>query len=275
MPEILASMPKAPTVNARNSGIDARASAIDGRNSGVDPEPSARARRPIEQMSATGQKSARARERASGTCRDRRRPHGDRRRWVRPFYRANRALNASLRLIGSTLHTIGATKRTFQGRPVRASRNLHNASALLVTANVRLMRAAQNLTEMTECARREPETAEAVPEILAHATERWVFIISWLAETAHEVFALHHSVLEGLETGALVPERPADRRPRIVMAPRPVPVRAFLCLRQPRVHDRIAPLLLMRRRTPRPAALRVPRRSVLGRAPPLVSVCLR
>jgi hypothetical protein len=262
-------MPEASTGNARNSGIDVRAPAIDGRNSGIDPEPSARARRPIEQMSATGQKSA------SGTCRDRRRPHGERRRWVRPFYRANRALNASLRLIGSTLHTVAATKRTARRRPVGASRSLQDASGLLVTASVRLMRAAQSLTEMTERARLEPETAEAVPEILVEATERWVFVSSWLAETANEVFALHHSVLDGLETGALVPERPADRRPRIVLAPRPVPIRAFLRLRQPRVHDRIAPLLLMRRRTPRPAALRVPRRSVLGRAPPLFSVCLR
>lgn len=226
-------------------------------------------------MSAIGQKSAKAPEGASGPCRDRRRPHGDRRRWVRPFYRANRALNASLRLIGSTLHTVAATKRTVHRRPVRASRNLHNASELLVIASVRLLRAARNLTEMTDCASREPETAEAVPEILADATERWVFMISWLAETANEVFALHHSVLDGLETGALVPERPADRRPRIVLAPRPVPVRAFLRLRQPRVHDRIAPLLRMRRRVPGPAALRVPRRSVLGRAPPLFSVCLR
>ncbi|HUP59086.1 MAG TPA: hypothetical protein VNA69_01565 [Thermoanaerobaculia bacterium] len=226
-------------------------------------------------MSATRQRSARAPEGASGTCRDRRRPQGERRRWVRPFYRANRALDASLRLIGSTLHAVAATKRTVHRRPVRASRNLHNASELLVTASVRLMWAAQNLAEMTECAGREPETAQHVPEIVVNATERWMYMTSWLAETADEVFALHRSVLDGLETGALVPERPADRRPRIVLAPRPVPVRAFLRLRQPRVHDRIAPLLLRRRRTPRPAALRVPRRNVLGRAPPLFSVCLR
>ncbi|MGZ5450869.1 MAG: hypothetical protein ACXW5U_23460, partial [Thermoanaerobaculia bacterium] len=209
-------------------------------------------------MSATRQRSARAPEGACGTCRDRRRLNGERRRWVRPFFRASRALDASLRLIGSTLRAAGVAKRTAHRRPVRASRDLHDASALLVTASVRLKKAAQNLAEMTECVGRDPEAAREVPEIVASATERWLYMSSWLAETANEVFALHHSVLDGLETGALVPERPADGRPRIVLAPRPVPVRAFLRLRQPRVGDRIAPFLLRRRRTPRPAALRVP-----------------
>jgi hypothetical protein len=151
-------------------------------------------------MSANRQKSARAPEGASGTCRGRRRPHGDRRRWVRPFFRANRALNASLHLIASTLHTVAAAKRTVHRRPVRASRNLHNASELLVTASARLMRAVQNLAEMTERARCEPETAEAVPEILVNTTERWLYMTSWLAETANEVFALHSSILDGLQT---------------------------------------------------------------------------
>jgi hypothetical protein len=223
-------------------------------------------------MSTTRQKSARAPEGASGACRDRRRTDGDRRRWVRPFNRANRALDASLRLIGSTLHAVAVTQRTIHRRPVRASRNLRDASELLVTASVRLMGAMQNLAKMSECARREPETAQDVPEMLVTTTERWVHMTAWLAETVNEVFALHSSILDGLRTGALVPERPADRRPRIVLAPRPAPIRAFLRLRQPRVHDRIGPLLIRRRRTPRPASLRVPRRNVQGRAPPLFSV---
>jgi len=225
-------------------------------------------------MSATRQKSARAPEGASGTCRNRRRTRGDRQRWVRPFFLANRALDDSLRLIGSTLHTVAVTRRTARRRPLRASRNLSSASDLLFTASVRLLSAACNLEEMTERAEREPETAQHAPEIVANAMERWNFMISWLIETSNEVSALKCSIQDGLETGALVPEQPADRRPRIALAPRPVPVRAFLRLRQPRVHDRIAPLLLRRRRTPRPAGLRVPRRNVQGRAPPLFSLCL-
>ncbi|HEX6158791.1 MAG TPA: hypothetical protein VF111_01410, partial [Thermoanaerobaculia bacterium] len=69
-------------------------------------------------------------------------------------------------------------------------------------------------------------------------------------------------------------EQPAPRRVRIRVAPRPGAIRAFLLRRQPRVVDRIAPILRRRRRTPRPAAVRVPHRSLLGRAPPLVPISL-
>lgn len=224
-------------------------------------------------MHAKQQTSARAPEGASGTCRDRRRSNGERRRWVRPLFRANDAMYASMRLIGSTLRAVSVAKRAAHRRPVQASRDLWNASGRLVTASLRLMKAAENIAEMTRCAGREPETALEVPEIVVMQTERWVYMSAWLTETANDVFALHRSVLDGLETGTLVPERPADRRPRIVLAPRPVPVRAFLLVRQPRVGDRIAPLLLRRRRIPRPAALRVPRRHLRGRAPPLFLVC--
>jgi hypothetical protein len=222
-------------------------------------------------MSAARKRPTSAPEGASGTCRDRRRPQGERRGWVRPFFRANRALDASLRLIGSTLRAVATAERAVHRRPVRVSRNLQDASELLATATVRLGWAARNLVELTACVG--GETAQ-VPEMVVNATERWVSTAARLAEAANEVFAMHGSVLDGLQTGALVPERPADRRPRIVLVPRPVPVRAFLRLRQPRVRDRIGPVLLRRRRTPRPAAVTVPRPSVLGRAPPL-SICLR
>jgi hypothetical protein len=80
-------------------------------------------------------------------------------------------------------------------------------------------------------------------------------------------------VLGGLSTGELVPERPSDGRPRIILTPRALFVRAFLVTRQPRVSDRITPVLLRRRRTPRPAEVRVPRRNLQGRAPPLSLIC--
>lgn len=194
--------------------------------------------------------------------------------WVRPFRRVHRALDATLRLIGSSVGTVAATGGRAHRRPVRASQDLLNAEDLLIRASSRLMKAARELAETNACIAREPESAAGVPALLVDATERWAAMAGWLDEAAAEVFSLHRLVLDGLETGTLVPERPSGRRPRIVLAPRPVPIRAFLRLRQPRVVDRIAPLLLRRRRTPRPAALRVPRRSVLGRAPPLLFVCL-
>ena len=46
---------------------------------------------------------------------------------------------------------------------------------------------------------------------------------SWLAETAKEVFALHHDLLDGIETGALVPERPRTAARASFSPPGPSP----------------------------------------------------
>jgi hypothetical protein len=212
---------------------------------------------------------------AAGRCRNPRRLQGLRREaWVRPFWRAHRVLDSSFRLIRTSLLTASASRRRARRRPVRASRELHEASALLIRACSRLERAARELAEANACIADEPENSGDAPEIVLVATERWLLMAAWLGESAGRVFSIQHDVLAGLATGALVPERTVERRPRIILAPRPVPIRAFLLLRKPRLVDRIAPLLHRRRRTPRPAGLRVPRRSIRGRAPPLFSVCL-
>lgn len=211
---------------------------------------------------------------ASGICRDRRRASGDRRAWVRPFRRLHRALDRSVYLIGRSLMSAAYSELRAQRRPIRASRELEKASDLVMQASARLGQAARELSKMFDRIARDPENAGDAPELFIAATERWIAMAGCLAESAGSVFDTHEGVLDGIRNGTLIPEASAFPRPRIVLAPRPVPIRAFLALRQPRVSDRIAPLLLRRRRTLRPAALRVPRRSVLGRAPPLVSVCL-
>lgn len=217
-----------------------------------------------------GRTTSAAHARATGKGRNR---HERGAAWVRSFCRAYRALDASIRLADAALRDAVASRRRARRRPVQASRDLHEAEGLLVDALARLLRAARELAETNACIGREPETARFAPELLIVATARWVELSGRLNEAADVIFALHREVLAGLETGTLVPERePADRRRRIVLAPRPVPIRAFLLRRQPRTVDRIASLLRRRRRTPRPAALRVPRRSILGRAPPLLSI---
>jgi hypothetical protein len=223
----------------------------------------------------TGRNHARAPKGANGNCRNRRRPEGARRpAWVRPFIRANRAISSSARLIGTTLLEVSASERHVHRRPVRTSKNLLEASDRLVQASARLYRAARDLARTNECIARDPENAADLPERLLETTESWVYVAEWLGEVAGDVFTFHQDVLDGLKDGTLVPERPADRRPRIVLAPRPVPVRAFLLLRQPRVIDRIASILRRRRRTPRPSAVHVPPDTHQGRAPPLSSICL-
>ncbi len=214
--------------------------------------------------------NARAPQGASGTSRNRRRKQVGVPTWARPFCRASRAIDASIRLIHSTVHTVARSERCAHRRPVRTSRTLQEASARLLDARARLVRAAQELAAANECLVREPDETGLVSELLVHNAQRCGEINAWLQETADGVVSLHEDVLRGLQTGTLVPERPAERRPRIALSPRPVSMRAFLRLRQPRVVERIAPILRRRRRTPRPASLRVPQRSLLGRAPPLV-----
>ena len=211
---------------------------------------------------------------ATGRCRDRRRPQGRRGlAWVRQFHRVQRALNACVALIDSSLRTAAASEHSVHGRPIRTSRDLRHASGRIVDASARLGRAATALSEMTECMAREPERAAGAPELVISSTQRWIHVAAYLQEAANDIFALHENVLGGLKSGELVPEPEPERRPRIVLVPRSAPVRAFLRVRLPRVSNRIASILRRRRRTPRPAALRVPRRSVLGRAPPLSPVC--
>jgi len=207
---------------------------------------------------------------AAGKCRDRGRPQRRRLAWVRSLRRAQRALDACVGLINSSLSTVVVSKGCVHQRPIRTSRDLNHASGRLVEASARLGRAARELAETNECIAREPERAVFAPELLIGDTSRWIKVAARLEEVADDVFTLHEDVLSGLVAGTLVPEPEPDRRPRIVLAPRPTPVRAFLRVRLPRVTDRITPILRRRRRTPRPAALRVPRRSILGRAPPPV-----
>ena len=197
----------------------------------------------------------------------------EQREWVRPFMRAHRALYSSFRLIASCLHARSRSERCAQRRPIRSSRHLDVAEARLATASARIRRAAHHIAELHACIARDPENAGDAPEILVETTERCVYMAGWLYEVADGVFTLHEDVLHGLASGALVPEPPPARRPRIVLAPRPAPVRAFLRARLPRVTDRISPVLHRRRRTPRPAAVSVPRRTSQGRAPPVSPVC--
>ncbi|HEY0142858.1 MAG TPA: hypothetical protein VGF48_18300 [Thermoanaerobaculia bacterium] len=161
------------------------------------------------------------------------------------------------------------SKRCAHQRPVHISRDLDEASGRLIVASERLMRAVNGLAKTNRCIARRPENAGDAPVYLMEATGRFVQVAQWIAEVADEVHTLHRDVLHRLETGEIRPERSLPPRPRLIRIPRPAPIRAFLCTRQPRVIDRIAPLLQRRRRTRRPSALTVPRRTSQGRAPPL------
>jgi hypothetical protein len=215
--------------------------------------------------SARAQKGA-----AGGDCRPSRRGGTRGPEWVRPYRRAQRALDSAASLIFSTVHAVMNAKRCAQRRPVRTSRRLTSAAREMKVASLRLIHARRELTAAREALGRVPERLSGdAPELLELAAARCQAVAHYLPIAVQGVVIAQVDVLGGLATGELVAERPSDDRPRIVITPRSLFVRTFLVARQPRVSDRITPVLLRRRRTPRPAEVRVPRPNLQGRAPPL------
>lgn len=213
--------------------------------------------------------SERALKGAAGTCRPSRRgTRGP--EWVRPYRRAQRALDSAASLIFSTIDVVMAAGRCAKRRPVRTARRLNGAMREMKLASLRLIDAQRELAEAGRALVLEPEQQRGdAPELLELASARCQAVAQYIPIAVSGAMIAQVDVLGGLGTGRLVPERPSDHRPRIVITPRPLFVRAFLVTRQPRVSDRIQPVLLRRRRTRRPAEVRVPRRNLQGRAPPL------
>jgi hypothetical protein len=177
-----------------------------------------------------------------------------------------------VRLIESTMETVAVFERCVDRCPVRTAQRLTGGTRQMNAAERRLLRASQALAALRECLDRAPELATGdVPLLVELAAERCQAVSAYLQHVTGEVALRQVVVFAGLACGQLVPEHPSDSRQRIVVAPRPVPVRAFLAVRQPRVSERISAILQRRRRTPRPAALTVPSPTSQGRAPPLSS----
>ena len=219
-----------------------------------------------------GRNSASCRRKGVQKCRRRRAVrHPD---WVRPFRRAQRALDSSASLILAAMAAVLAFADGVERRPVRTCRGLTRGIRELRRAVLCLLRAKRELAEAREALSRMPVHARGdAPEILELASERWRAACHWLQYVLREVALRQVEVLAGLACGELVPEHPSDSRPRIAVTPRPLQVRAFLASRQHRAADRITSILRRRRRTPRPAALSVPPRTSQGRAPPFSSTC--
>jgi hypothetical protein len=219
---------------------------------------------------------ARAPKGAGGACRPsrRERPRGP--AWVRPYQRAHRALDSAVSLIFSTIYAVAEAGRCSSRRPIRAAHRLKAAMHEMAVAAQRLAEAQRELAEANEVLGREPDQQRGdAPELMELAAARCQAVADYLPMAVDEVLFAQLEVLGGLTTGELVPEPepPSDVRRRIPLTPRPLFVRAFLACRPARLSDRIAPALLRRRRTPRPAEVRVPRHDLQGRAPPLASTC--
>jgi hypothetical protein len=212
---------------------------------------------------------------AGGACRPSRRRQSARGpEWVRPYRRAQRALDSAASRILATVQAVVDAGRCGERRPVRTARRLSGAVREMKVASLRLIEARRELAEAGQALEREPgHRTGDVPELMELAAARCRAVAESLPLVMKEVAFAQLDVVGGLFTGELVPEGPSGGRRRIVLTPRPLFVRAFLVTRQPRISDRITPALLRRRRTPRPAEVRVPRRNLQGRAPPLSSTC--
>ena len=133
--------------------------------------------------------------------------------------------------------------------------------------------ARRELAEAAAALEREPDQQRGdAPELMELTAARCRAVAHYIPIAVEDAVLAQIGILGGLGSGELVPERPSEGR-RIVVTPRPIFVRAFLASRQPRVVDRIAPVLRRRGRIPCPAEVRVPRRNLRGRAPPLASTC--
>lgn len=201
--------------------------------------------------------------------------------WVRPYKQAQRMLDNAASLIIQSVHTVvdaGCCARF----PVRSTRKLIRAMHDVTVASRQYAEAERFLVEAAEAfGHAPPELVDGqAAELLEMAAERCHTVREYLHVAANEVLLGHTEISAGVQSGELVPEGPQellpDGRPRrrVIVLRRPLFVRAFLAARrQPRIGDRITPVLRRRRRTLLPAEVRVPRRNLLGRAPPLSSIC--
>jgi hypothetical protein len=156
---------------------------------------------------------------------------------------------------------------------MRAARRIIGAVREMDVASMLVSVAWRQVAKAKEALAQDPsqQRGDAL-ELIELVTERCRAVAENIPVAVAEAVLAQVGLLEGLSTGELVPEGPSDRRPRIVITPRPLFVRTFLVTRQPRVSGRITPVLLRRRRTPRPAEVQVPKPDVQGRAPPLFSL---
>lgn len=216
---------------------------------------------------------------AAGTCRSSRRrgevPRG--KEWIRPYKLAQRLLDNSASLIISSVRGVMDAGGCAE-RPVESTRKLLRALRQAHVAAEHHAQAEQYLTAAVEAFAHVPPELRSgdAPELLERAAERCEAVQRYILVAADEVALGHAEIFQGVASGALVPEDPAEDRPRrrvIVIRHNPLFVRAFLTVRRQRAADRITPLLRRRRRTRLPAEVRVPKRSLRGRAPPLSVTC--
>ena len=111
---------------------------------------------------------------AGGACRPSSRREGTRGPgWVRPYRRAQRALDSATSLLFSTMHAVMDAGSRAERRPIRTAQRLNGAVREMTVASLRLIDARRELAEASEALGREPEQQSGeTPELMELAAAR-------------------------------------------------------------------------------------------------------
>jgi hypothetical protein len=198
--------------------------------------------------------------------------HGDPlKSWEGPILRTGRAIDASLRLLGSSRRIIDACERLALDHPIRATHELERVSGLLAKAAELLQRGVDGLSETTNRVALSPAQAGDAPERVIAATQRWVDAATQLAALSNRLDDTFAGLVDYVK-GGTAPLDLSEVFPNPGPAPRFItdrPSVKLLSLESGRVFC----IHLRRLRSARLTVAEAPRRVVRGRAPPLVSSC--
>jgi len=179
------------------------------------------------------------------------------RSWKRSHSRVRRAIDSSLRRMGSSERMIEASERFGARRPVETLRQLMRVSEVLRTAGRELERVSRGLPL-------------APPFLFLETMAQLVCATGRLAELSERADQSRAWLVDAVLSGAVPvdPFDPALEALRLAAEPQPVPATPLLDLMEP---DSGFRQFFIRRRRFVPAALAdAPRRISRGRAPPVL-----
>jgi hypothetical protein len=194
-------------------------------------------------------------------------------RWIRPFRRANRAIDSTLELIALTRFLLNECEAFAGVRPRWATRQIQRVSGRLVEAVARLKRGAESMNATNDCVAHTPEDAGDAPERLIGAMEDWLDAAAQIANLSDRIEDTS-ALLAAYITSGMAPPLDLDE---LFKKEEPAPKPIVFRLPSPRVlsieNNRIFCIHVRRQRSVRLTLAEAPRRIFRGRAPPLVSTC--
>src|SRR5215203_6019317 len=160
-------------------------------------------------MTRSGSVSA-SRDAAGGASRpSRRREESRGPEWVRPYRKAQRALDSAAGLVHSTNHVVQDAGRCAKRRPMRAARRIIGAVRGMDVASMLVSVAWREVAKAKEALAQDPSQQRGdAPELMELVTERCRAVAENIPIAVAVAVLAQVGLLEGLSTGELVPEKP-------------------------------------------------------------------